>query len=180
MRRSFLVGLVVLVMLALAGCETFAKMTSFMTEVQEAGYENVQVNQDTSVGEDVVVVEVVTPDTTSTPEEHADRLVELVWTEYPFSFEEVRIAVNGAMVLEATADDLRTRFGERPEDLATEGDDGVNVGAVIALVVVALLIAGLVLTVWWRGRRPPPPVVPPAYPQPPNPYPHPPQPQQWP
>jgi hypothetical protein len=179
MRRTFLAGLV-LGVLALAGCETFAKMTDFLVAVQDAGYENVQVNQNTSVGEDVVVVEVVTPDTTSTPDEHADRIAELVWTEYPFPFAELRVAVNGATVLETTAGDLEARFGERPESLVAENDGGVNVGAIIAVVVVALLFAGLAFIVWWRGRRPPPPVAPPAYPQPPNPYPYPPQPQQWP
>jgi hypothetical protein len=98
----------------------------------------------------------------------ADRVAEIVWTEYPDKFSGLEITVNGQFLMDVSDDVLTDRFGDRLTDLPTEESDSVTVIVVTAVVV--LLLVGLMVLVWMRGRRRLPPTEPPAAQQAPHPY----------
>jgi hypothetical protein len=173
MPRAVLAGMLICV-LALAGCTALAHLTALQSELATAGYSATAVNHHTINGRSTVGIEASMP--TGTPsDEDADRIAEIVWTTYPVEIDELMIAINGQILMTASADELTERFGTRPVSPRDDGG-GSSVMIIVVTLVVAVLLAGLVVLVWWRGRRPPPPVAPPpGYPQVPNPYQHRPQ-----
>lgn len=167
MSRAALAGVLVC-LLTLAGCGALAKLTELQSDLDAAGYSATNINHNSVNGHDTLTIVATMPDGVPTDED-ADKIAEIVWTTYPAEFDELAIMINGNALMDASADDLAARFGERPANLGAESggsSSGPNVLLIVVVVVVALLIAGLVVLVWWRGRRPPPPVAPPAYPYP--------------
>lgn len=178
MSRAVLAGMVMCVF-ALVGCSGLAQLTELQSELEAAGYEVTGLTHNTMNGEDRLAVEAVRPNELPT-EEDANRIAEIAWTTYPGEIDSLLVLVNGQQMMNASADDLSTQFGERPDDLAARSDESgrTNVTAIVVVVVVALVFAGLMVLLWRRGRRPPPPAAPPAHPQMPSPYQYPPQPPQ--
>ncbi|MGB3437320.1 MAG: hypothetical protein WBA97_01100 [Actinophytocola sp.] len=178
MARAALAGLLVCV-LALAGCAALADLGQLREDLDSAGYDAANINHNTTNGFTVLSVGVSMPDAVPTDED-AEKVAEVVWTKYPADFDQLKISMNGEVRLDASADELTRRFGERPEslDVVHEGNES-NGMVVIVAVAVAALLAGLMVWLWHRGRRPPPPVAPPpGYHQPGGYYQYPPQPPQ--
>lgn len=121
---------------------------------------------DTSDG--MVRVKVTTPDPRVAATD-ADRVAEIVWTEYPEKFSGLEITVNRGFSVTMTPEELAERFGDRPTDLAVE-EERDSVTVIVVTAVVALLLVGLMVLVWMRGRRRLPPTEPPAAQQAPHPY----------
>lgn len=181
MARAALAG-VLMCVLALTGCAAIASMSDLNAELRSAGYEVSGMHQNSMNGHDVLSIEATMADAVPTDSD-ADRIAEIVWTKYPPVIDELVVTINGQQFMDASADELTERFGERTvSQPAGRGGNGVPVTAVIVVAVVALLLAGLVVLVWWRGKRNPPPVPRPTYPgmypQPYQPLPYQPQPYQ--
>lgn len=176
MARAALAGLLVCV-LALTGCAALADLGQLREDLNSAGYDATTINQNTTNGHTVLSIGVAMPDDVPTDED-SEKVAEVVWTTYPSDFDQLVITMNGAVRLDATADDLTGRFGERPEIAGEPADDGGPSSAllVIVVLVVAVVFAGLMVLLWHRGRRPPPPVAPPpGHQQPGGPFQYPPQ-----
>lgn len=173
MSRAALVGMLMCV-LALVGCTALAQLTALQSELAAAGYQGTDINHNTTNGHSTLTIDLVMPADIPSDED-ADRIAEIVWTTYPVEIDELVIAINGQVLMSASADELTERFGPRPVGQQDDGGGG-SVVIIVVTLVVAVLLAGLVVLVWWRGRRPPLPVAPPpGNPQMPNPYQQPPR-----
>lgn len=162
MSRAVSAGILVCV-LALTGCSALAGLAQLQSDLSSAGYNATGINHNTTTSGSTLAVEVAMADAVPTDED-ADRIAEVVWTSYPARFDELVIVINGKSFMDASADDLRDRFGERPASLgASSGGGGTNVVAIVVILAVAVLFAGLIVLLWRRGRRVPPPVAPPPY-----------------
>lgn len=172
MSRAVLAGML-MCLLALVGCAALADLAELQSDLEAAGYSS-NINHNTTNGHSVLSVSATMPNDVPSDED-ADRIAEIVWTRFPGDIDELVVVINGNALLDATADDLTARFGERPDSVPAQGDGGgANVTVIVVALVAGLLVAGLVFLVWWRGRRPPPPAAPPGYPQMPQPYQYPP------
>lgn len=177
MARAALAALLACV-LALAGCAALADLGKLREDLATAGYDATSVNHNTTNGFSVLSIGISMPDAVPADED-AERVAEIVWRKYPGEFDRLVVTMNGAPRLDATADDLTGRFGERPADLAgSSAEEGGSSSAltVILILVGAAVFAGLMVLVWYRGRRPPPPVAPPPGYQPGGHFQYPPQP----
>lgn len=167
-------------LLALAGCATLVDLGKLQQDLDDAGYSATSINHNTTNGNSVLSVEVTMPDAVPTDED-AKKVAEIVWDRYPGDFDHLLIAMNGAIRMEATPDDLKAEFGDRPADLgaeAAEDGGGSNALTIILILAGAAVFAGLMVLLWHRGRRPPPPVAPPSGYQPGGYFQYPPQPPQ--
>jgi len=165
MARAALAGLLVCV-LALTGCTALADLGELREDLSSAGYDANNINHNTTNGHTVLSIEVSMPDAVPTDED-AENVAEVVWTKYPSDFDQLVVAMNGAVRLDATPDDLTELFGERPEavgDSAKKSGGGSSALTVILVLVGAAVFAGLMVLLWYRGRKPPPPVAPPMPP----------------
>jgi hypothetical protein len=160
MARAALAGLLACV-LALAGCAALADLGQLREDLDAAGYDATGINHNTTNGHSVLSINVSMPDSVPTDAD-AEKVAEVVWTKSTTDFDQLTVAMNGAVRLDATADELADRFGARPEG-APEDDGGLSgtVVAVIVVLAVAAVFAGLLVLLWRRGRRTPPPVAPP-------------------
>jgi hypothetical protein len=172
-------GVLLVCVLAVAGCASLAALRDLGSEVQEAGYDNVNVNHQNTNGHDLLVIEVVRNEEMSGAD--ADRIAGIAWRTYQAEFDELQIVLNGEPALSAGPDELASRFGERPDEPAADPAGGPNVTALVVILVCAAAFAVVLVLLWRRGRRPPPgsdPRFPPQFPPnpypygPPNPYPH--------
>ncbi len=166
-------------LLALAGCATLADLGELRQDLDEAGYSATSINHNTTNGNSVLSINVTMPDAVPTDED-ATKVAEIVWDRYRGDFDRLTIAMNGAIRVDATPDDLRAEFGDRPAELgeAAEESGGSNTLTIILILAGAAVFAGLMVLLWHRGRRPPPPVAPPPGYQPGGYFQYPPQPPQ--
>lgn len=175
MSRAALAGMLICV-LALVGCSSLVALSELQSDLQSAGYESQNINHNVMNGHSTLLINAAMPHGVPS-EDDANQIAEIVWTTYPAEVDELVITINGQQLMDASAADLKERFGERPASLKAPDGGGTNVLLIVVILVVAALFAGLVVLLWRRGRRPPPPVAPPSYQQPP--YQQPP-PQQYP
>ncbi|MFC4856735.1 hypothetical protein [Actinophytocola glycyrrhizae] len=179
MARAALAGLLAL-LLALAGCAALADLGELRADLESAGYDATNINNNTTNGFTVLSIDVSMPDAVPTDED-AERVAEVVWRKYQDDFDQLLVTMNGAVRLDATPEDLTGLFGDRPGDVAAaDREDGSSATTtVIVVVVCAVVFAGLMVLVWLRGRRPPPPpLAPPGHHQPGGYYQYPPPPPQ--
>ncbi|TDV53968.1 hypothetical protein [Actinophytocola oryzae] len=158
----------VLAVLALAGCSTVTNLVAVSNDIQDAGYAFASLHVESTSGQTVVAVDTTTATGTEVTSGDADEIAEIVWRKYDASFDKVRVTINGTQTLTETEGDLKKKFGDRPDGLPTTGSEATKatlmvVGASLA----GLLVGGFILLMWWRGRTPPPPVVPPTLQYPP-------------
>lgn len=161
--------------LTLAGCATIADLGKLRDDLRSAGYDANSVDHNTTNGVSVLRIGVSMPDgEPADADADAEKVAEVAWTTYPGDIDRIVVELNGDVRLDATRDELTTRFGERPGDLANSGDansdDGSPVLTVVLILAGAAVFAGLMVLLWRRNRRPPPPFTPP-----PAPYGHPPR-----
>ena len=148
-----LAGLLVC-LLAVAGCSTLAALQDLSSEIQAAGYDNVNINHQSTNGHSVLTIEAIRNETLSDAD--ADKIAEIVWTTYAADFDELQVVLNGQFVLTAGPDELAAQFGERPAGLGEESSSGgVNVTALVVILACAAVLAVVLVLVWRRGRRPP-------------------------
>jgi hypothetical protein len=176
MSRAVLAGLLMCV-LALVGCSAIAQLTELQADLDAAGYGTTSIDHNTTNGHSTLVIEAMMPNDVPT-EDDANEIAEIVWQRYPADFDELVISINGEVLVQASVADLTDQFGARPAEERTASNE-TDVTAIVAVLAVAVLFAGLMVLLWRRGRRPPPPVAPPAPPQMPNPYQHPQPPPQY-
>lgn len=145
--------LAVLLMLTLVGCSAITNIVDLETALDEGGYSSNRARLDTTNGHSVMNVTILSAGTTDAAA--AEDIAEIVWTNYPERYDELRISINGETALSATEADLIDRFGEHPPGFLDEQHDESDFTPVIIVTLVAaLLLAGLVFLVWWRGRKP--------------------------
>lgn len=167
MSRAVLAG-VFLVMFVVAGCAQLNNLIKLGGDIEGAGYDSVGCQSNSFNGHTVLEIQASTSAEPATQDD-ANRIARVVWEKYDGTFDELRITVNGATVLDRTESELADMFGDRPAGVVTEKREVANFTLVIVLTAVgALLFVGLAVLVWWRGRRPPPPVAPPTYQYPPH------------
>src|SRR5215217_7810269 len=135
------------------GCAMVADIAGLTSRIQDAGYENVQVNHKVTNGVDVLTVEAVTPNEPATDED-ALRIAEIVWTTYPRQVDRLDLVLNGRQVVSASRQDLTEEFGQRNPDL----DKGTGIGRIllVGLAIVGVMLVLLVLLIVLlirRGRR---------------------------
>jgi hypothetical protein len=181
MARAALAALLACV-LALAGCATLADLGQLQQDLDEAGYSATSINHNTTNGNSVLSISVAMPDAVPTDED-ATKVAEIVWNRYPGDFDRLVIDMNGAVRVDATPDDLKAQFGDRPAELGEAEEKGAEGGGSSALTIILILagaavFAGLMVLLWYRGRKPPPPVAPPSGYQPGGYFQYPPQPPQ--
>lgn len=178
MARARLAGLLVC-LLALAGCASLADLGQLRKDLDAAGYDATNINHNSTNGHSVLSIEISMPDAVPTDED-AEKVAQVVWEKSSTDFDQLVVAMNGEVRVDASADDLAGQFGDRPEDPAREDEgSGSSATFVIVVLAVAVLFAGLMVWLWYRGRKPPPPVgPPPGYPQPGGHFQYPPQPPQ--
>jgi hypothetical protein len=158
-------------LVALAGCAALADVAALSGDLQDAGYRSTSVNHNTVNGYSTLSIAATMPDEVPT-EADGDEIAELVWTTYSGEFDQLQVTLNGKVVVNETADELRARFGDRPEGMADGGSAGGSpVVLIVVVVVIALVFTGLMVLVWHRGRRraaaaAPQPVHPYQYPHP--------------
>lgn len=154
-RAGAVIVLAAVVLLAVSGCGTIRAFTDLQGELDKAGFEDILV----TVGGDPValVVKVSSPDERGV-ETAQGQVARIAWTTFPRKFEEIKITVDGNDTTFTRAE-LRTRFGPRPSGLDDDQieDDitRVGVGGLIALLVGAVLCAGLAVLIGvllWRRR----------------------------
>jgi hypothetical protein len=137
----------------IGGCGSLADLASLSSSIQEAGYEQVQVNHNVNNGRDVVTVEALTPNEPATDEDVRE-IAEIVWQTYPRRVDELRIVLNGRPAAAVTRDELAQEFGAR--DPALDRGSGIGQFLLIALLVfltgVALVVV-LVIVLVRRSRR---------------------------
>jgi hypothetical protein len=131
----------------------------------------------TTNGHSTLAVAAMMPNDVPTDED-ATEIAEIVWQQYPADFDELVISINGEVLVQASPAELTDQFGARPAGERTASNE-TDVTAIVVVLAVAALFAGLMVLLWRRGRRPPPPLAPPAPPQMPNPYQHPQPPPQY-
>ncbi|MFI7678299.1 hypothetical protein [Actinophytocola sp. NPDC049390] len=151
--------------LALAGCASLADLGKLQQDLDAAGYNATSVNHNTTNGNSVLSIGIAMPDAVPT-EEDGKKVAEIVWKKYPGEFDHLVVNMNGAILVDATPEDLTAEFGDRPAGLTEESEDGADRGGSSALTIILILagaavFAGLMVLLWYRGRRPPPPVAPP-------------------
>ena len=145
-------GLVV-VLATLAGCASLADVAALSGDLQDAGYRSTSVNHDTMNGYSTLSIAATLPEGTPT-EADGDEVSELVWTTYDGEFDQLRVALNGQLVVNKTAEELRSQFGARPDGLGDLGSGGgANVVMIVVVLVIAVVFAGLMVLLWHRGRR---------------------------
>jgi hypothetical protein len=148
-----LAGLLVC-LLAVAGCSTLAALQDLRSDIQAAGYENVNINQQNTNGHSVLAIGAVRNETLSGKD--ADKIAEIAWTTYPADFDELQVVLNGQLALTADRDELTAQFGERPTGLGEESSSGgVNVIALVVILGCAAVVAGILVLLWRRGRTAP-------------------------
>jgi hypothetical protein len=161
-------------LLAVAGCSTLAALQDLSSEVKAAGYENVNINHQSTNGHSVLTIEAMRTETLSGKD--ADKIAEIAWSTYAADFDELQVVLNGQVVLTAGADELAAQFGERPAGLGEESSsDGVNVTALVVILACAAVVAVILVLLWRRGNRRPPAPNQPYPPQSRFPYSPPPQ-----
>ena len=167
-------------LLALAGCAALADLGKLQQDLDEAGYSAASINHNTTNGNSVLAIGITMPEAVPT-EEDARKVAEVVWNDYPGDFDRLVIDMNGATRMDATPEDLRAEFGDRPAELGEAAEEGGGSSALTIILILAgaAVFAGLMVLLWYRGRRPPPPVAPPTgYQQPGGHFQYPPQPPQ--
>jgi hypothetical protein len=147
--------LVALLMLTLVGCSAINNMVELNAALDDGGYSSSRVRMESKNGHSVLYVTVLSTEGTDDAAEAAN-IAEIVWTNYPERYDELRVNINSTLAMTATEADLVDRFGEHPPGFIAEPVDRGPSTAVIIIVtlVAAALLAGLVFLVWWRGRRP--------------------------
>ena len=141
-------------LLAVAGCATLAALQDLSSEIQAAGYENVNINHQNTNGHSVLTIETTRNETLSSKD--ADKIAEIAWTTYAADFDELQVVLNGELALTAGPDELAAQFGERPAGLGEESSSGgVNVTALVVILACAAVLAVILVLVWRRGNRPP-------------------------
>lgn len=169
LRAVRVLGGLLVCLLAVAGCSTLAALQELSSEVQAAGYENVNINHQSTNGHSVLTIEAMRNETLSGKD--ADEIAEIVWTTYAAEFDELQVVLNGQLVLTAGPDELAARFGERPAGLGEDSSSGgVNVTALVVILACAAVVAVMLVLLWRRGNRPPPTLNQPSPPQSPFPY----------
>lgn len=161
MARAVLAALLACV-LALAGCAALADLGKLQQDLDAAGYDATSINHNTTNGNSVLSIGISMPEAVPTDED-AEKVAEIVWKRYPGDFDHLLIDMNGAVRMNATPDDLKAEFGERPAGLTESSEDGGGSSALTIILILAgaAVFAGLMVLLWYRGRRPPPPVAPP-------------------
>lgn len=153
-RAARVVGVLLLCVLAMAGCSTLAALQNLSSEIQAAGYANVNINQQVTNGHSLLVIEAMRNETLDDAD--ADEIAKIAWTKFSGEFDELRVVLNGELVLTAVPEDLRSRFGERPAGLGEESSGGLNVTALVVILLCVAVLVVILVVVWRRGRRPPP------------------------
>jgi hypothetical protein len=143
--------LLLVCLLALAGCFPGTRSEALSSALDDAGYTGAGISLDRQGDGLALTVSVSSFDGTVTVA-NAERVAEIVWTDYPGTFDELRVEVDRQPSLTATEAELAERFGPRPPDLMT-WDDGPTVTVVVVTSGVAVLLTGVFVLVWWRGRR---------------------------
>jgi len=161
-------------LLAVAGCSTLAALQDLSSEVQATGYENVNINHQSTNGHSVLTIEAMRNETLS--DKDADEIAEIAWTTYEADFDELEVVPNGQLALTAGPDELAAQFGERPAGLSEKSSSGgVNVTALVVILACAVMVAVFLVLLWRRGNRRPPTPNQPYPPQSSFPYSPPPQ-----
>jgi len=156
-------------LLVVTGCSTLAALQDLSSEIQAAGYENVNINHQNTNGHSVLTIQAMRNETLSSQD--ADEIAEIAWTTYAADFDELQVVLNGQPALTAGPDDLAAKFGERPTGLGEEpSSGGVNVTALVVILACAAAVAVFLVFLWRRGNRPPPAPNQPYAPQSPYPY----------
>lgn len=153
-RAVRVVGLLLVCLLAIAGCSTLADLQKLGSEVESAGYDNVNVNHNITNGHSLLVIKATRDGTISSAD--AEKVAEIAWTKYPGDFDELQVVLNGELKLTAGPDELKSRFGERPAELAESSSGGVNIVAIVGILLCGAVVAVILVVVWRRSNRPPP------------------------
>ncbi|QYN38950.1 hypothetical protein K1T35_18135 [Pseudonocardia sp. DSM 110487] len=122
----------------------------------EDGFRDTNVNLNSTNGRDIVVVSASGHDSLSGGPAFI-RAGELVWTQLPLRFDEMRIEI-GNDATEASRQQLETSFGPRDPAMDEQTIGGAIGGAfatigIIALVVILVVITAAVLLTLWLVRR---------------------------
>ena len=168
-RRRRLAGLLLIALTTalIAGCGWLNDLAELGGRIEDAGYEQVEVNHSLS-GTDgnAVTIQALTPPSEPT-EEDIGTIAEIVWTTYPRAFDVLIIEIDGRQADPISRDQLAEAFGERDPAL----DQGTGIGQVlliglIGIMTVFALIVVLVIVLVRRSRRAAARTAPPPWPQP--------------
>jgi hypothetical protein len=169
-RRPHRAGIAFLALIAvlLGGCaggnplQTAIEMSG---RLAEDGFRDTNVNLNSTNGRDIVVVSASGHDSLS-GEPAFIRAGELVWTQLPLRFDEIRIEI-GNDATKASRQQLETSFGPRDPALDEQTIGGAiggafaTIGIIVLAVTLVVITAVVLLTLWLvrrsRRRRPAPP-----------------------
>jgi hypothetical protein len=110
MSRPVLV--VVLCLVALAGCTPGATVAGFQAEMKNAGYEVQGVEHDGPGRDGVLQVSLAMPALPT--DSDWEEICKIAWTGYPDDFDELQVRVNGELRLSMTWRELKAQYGARP------------------------------------------------------------------
>jgi hypothetical protein len=132
----------VAVLVTLAGCAALADVAALSDDLRDAGYRSPSVDHETRNGYSTLSIAATSP-AGSPPETDGAEVSELVWTTYHGDVDRLRVVLDGRLVVDETAEELRSRFGARPAGLDDPGaGGGTNVVMIVVVVVVALVFTG--------------------------------------
>jgi hypothetical protein len=148
-----LAGMLLVCVFAVAGCSSLAALQGLASDVQSAGYQNVNVNQQVTNGRSVLTIAATRNQTLS--ETDAAEVAEIAWKKFPGDIDELQVVLNGDLAMDAGSDELVSRFGERPAGRAEESSGGgVNIAAVVVVLVFAAALTVFLVLLYRRVNRP--------------------------
>jgi hypothetical protein len=143
----------------LAGCELATGTVRTVSELQEAGIRNPNLNYD---GGTATLQYDADPNPLEARAEQ-DRAAEIIWRNLPFRIEQITVIADGGDFpnrAEYTRAELEQALGPRPAGLDRSAEDiarrAALIAAVVALVLLVLIILVIVLVVRAVRRRPAP------------------------
>jgi hypothetical protein len=139
--------LVAVAMVVLAGCEFATGTVRTVTELQDAGIRNPDLQYDDNVAR-------LEYDSSTGPLDRAaeqDRAAQVIWTNLPFRVDRISIRASGDGLLDLERDysraTLEELFGPRPSGLDRSPADAVRRAVLIAVIAGLVVLAAVVLII---------------------------------